>query len=204
MTNDASTLPSDSSGTPVSPSSKQLEPIISSAALGMIMFVIVEAMFFGGLIAAFAIVKSNATSGWPPPGQPRLPVLATGINSIVLLLSGYFLYRAGKAFKQSKQSANTPMLISVALGASFVLFQGIEWVQLIGAGLTLVSSSHGSFFYLIVGLHAAHVIAALALLARNYRRLQAGTLTQASLGASQVFWFFVVGLWPILYIQVYL
>jgi heme/copper-type cytochrome/quinol oxidase subunit 3 len=90
------------------------------------------------------------------------------------------------------------------LGAVFVTVQGIEWVRLIGYGLTMTSSSFGSFFYLIVGAHALHAVAAILGLAYARARLAAGTLTANVLWATEVFWGFVVGVWPFLYVTVYL
>jgi len=43
---------------------------------------------------------------------------------------------------------------ALVLGAFFVVGQGLEWLALLRHGLTLTSSQLGSFFYLIVGLHA--------------------------------------------------
>jgi cytochrome c oxidase subunit 3 len=90
------------------------------------------------------------------------------------------------------------------LGAFFVVFQGFEWVALIREGLTLTSSNLGAFFYLIVGMHALHAVAALGVLAYTWLLLQRGWLAQSQLAAAQVFWYFVVGLWPVLYAVVYL
>ena len=84
-----------------------------------------------------------------------------------------------------------------------MLFQGAEWVALVRQGLTLSSSTMGSFFYLIVGMHALHAVAALGLLAHTWLRLRQGWLVQSQLAAAQVFWYFVVGLWPILFLVVY-
>ena len=90
----------------------------------------------------------------------------------------------------------------MALGAFFVLFQGYEWVMMIGQGLTLTSSNHGSFFYLIVGLHARTWWSRSAC-SRGRGLLRARLARQQQLAAAQVFWFFVVGLWPVLYFLVY-
>ena len=84
------------------------------------------------------------------------------------------------------------------------LFQGYEWVQLINEGLTLSSSALGSFFYLMVGMHALHAVGALGLLGYATLRLRGGWLTPSLFGAAEVFWFFVVGVWPVLYLVVYL
>jgi cytochrome c oxidase subunit 3 len=85
-----------------------------------------------------------------------------------------------------------------------VTFQGAEWVRLIGQGLTLTSSSLGSFFYLIIGLHALHAVAAVALLAHASLGLRRGGLAPGQLATAAVFWYFVVGVWPALYFRVYL
>jgi heme/copper-type cytochrome/quinol oxidase subunit 3 len=170
----------------------------------MILFVLAEGMLFAGLISAFEIMHSAAIV-WPPPDQPRLPIEATAFNSLVLLASGFYLHRAHKAFHRGDRgNMLRPMSISLGLGAFFVLFQGFEWVQLINEGLTLSSSSLGSFFYLMVGMHALHAVGAIGLLGYATSRLRSGWLTPGLFGATEVLWFFVVAVWPILYAVVYL
>ena len=179
-------------------------PVLPSAVLGMLIFVITEAMLFAGLISAFLIVRASAVGGiWPPPDQPRLPVEGTAFNTLALLVSGVMLWRARQVFGRGPSHALHPLALSIGLGAFFVLFQGYEWVRMLSQGLTLSSSNHGSFFYLIVGLHALHAVAGLSLLGFTWWRLRGGFLAASSFAAAQVFWFFVVGLWPILYLLVY-
>lgn len=178
--------------------------VIPNGLFGMTLFVLAEAMMFAGLISAFEITHSGAMV-WPPPNQPRLPIEATAFNTLALLASGAFLLRAHRAFHRGDRSNMLqPMLSALGLGVFFVLFQGFEWVQLIREGLTLSSSSLGSFFYLMVGMHAAHAVAAIGLLGYATVRLRGGWLTPSLFGAAEVFWFFVVGIWPILYGVVYL
>jgi cytochrome c oxidase subunit 3 len=172
--------------------------------MGMLIFVIVEAMLFAGLISAFMIVKTSSLGAWPPPGQPRLPVEATAINTAALLLSGCLLLVAHRAFRRAPVRARASLLMSMLLGAYFVIAQGLEWVALIREGLTLLSSTHGGFFYLIVGLHALHAVAALLVLGYSWLLMREERLVSSTFHAAQIFWYFVVGLWPILYIQVYL
>ncbi len=179
-------------------------PVVPSAVLGMMLFLFTELMLFAGMISAHTIARASAMLGWPPPGQPRLPVEETAINTAALLLSGVLLFVAQRAFAQDRQAAKPWLTASIALGAFFVLFQGVEWVNLIGEGLTLTSSTHGGFFYLIIGTHALHAIAALIVLGMNWRRLQNGILAQSTFYAGQAFWYFVVGMWPILYWRVYM
>jgi heme/copper-type cytochrome/quinol oxidase subunit 3 len=181
----------------------QRTPLVPSGVMGMLLFVAIEAMMFAGMISAFTIIKSSALV-WPPPDQPRLPVGETLFNTAALLASGVCLYLAQRSFNRDHRRARRPLLAAMLLGAFFVVFQGIEWVALIREGLTLTSSNLGAFFYLIVGMHALHAVAALGVLAYTWLRLQRGWLAQSQLAAAQVFWYFVVGLWPVLYAVVYL
>ena len=177
--------------------------VISSGVLGMTLFVMTEIMLFSGMISAFAIVKASSAI-WPPPDQPRLPFEETAFNTLALLASGFLLYLAQRRFNVDRESARIPIIASVGLGTFFVLFQGWEWASMLAQGLTLTSSTLGSFFYLIVGTHALHAIAALGLLFRIWRRHAMGCLQPSQLATAAVFWYFVVGAWPVIYWQLYL
>lgn len=178
------------------------EPLVPSGVMGMLIFVFTEIMVFAGLISAFHIVRSAAVV-WPPPGQPRLPFEATAFNTAVLLASGVALRWARRRFDRSRASARAPLAAAIALGAFFVLVQGAEWVAMIGQGLTLTSSTLGGFFFVIVGLHALHAVGALVLLGVTLRRLRRGWLASSQLGTAEVLWYFVVAVWPVLWLVVY-
>lgn len=189
--------------TPATPPRRK--EIIPSGVFAMVMFVVVELMMFAGLISAYQVARASAVGGvWPPPNQPRLPVEDTALNTAALLVSGVLLYLAARRFKGAPSSAKRLLLGAIVLGGFFIVSQGREWVQLIGQGLTMTSSTHGSYFYMIVGMHALHAIIALGALGAMYARLLRGRLTVTALGTVAVFWYFVVGLWPFLYVRVYL
>ena len=183
---------------------QQRPGLIPHGLFGMAIFVIAEIIFFAGMISAFLIAKTSAIGAWPPPGQPRLPVESTALNTLALLASGVMLVVAHRAFRRQQASARTPLLLAIGLGGFFVLFQGVEWVSLLREGLTLTSSNHGSFFYFIVGMHALHAVAALAALIYVYIALLRRRLFPSRFYAAELFWYFVVCLWPVLYWQVYL
>lgn len=178
---------------------------LSSSALGMLVFIGTELMFFAALISAFLII-SSAAEAWPPAGQPRLPVFVSALNSIVLFASGWSIFKALQSFRISPKSETTRKLLrrTMWLGIVFVGVQGVEWIRLLSFGLTMTSSQYGAFFYLIIGTHAIHAIGAVTGLWRLSLKLDAGVLKEESFHAVQLFWFFVVGIWPILYLLVYL
>lgn len=179
-------------------------PVVPTGALGMAIFVVAEVMFFAGLMSAFTIVRAGTIKGnWPPPDQPRLPWASTSLNTLLLLASGVLLVLAVRRFAKQPPVAKRLLGGSTLLGALFLVLQGREWWALLGQGLTLTSSKLGAFFYLIVGAHALHAVVALVALGLAYWKLSKGTLTSGYLFTVQVFWLFVVGLWPIIYGRLY-
>ena len=179
--------------------------LAENAVFGMALAVFVEVMLFAGFISAFIIVRSSTPAGlWPPPDQPRLPIGTTAFNTALLLASGVVLFLAHRAFPRRGACAAARLMgVAILLGGLFVLFQGVEWVRLIGQGLTLTSSQLGAFFYLIVGAHALHAAAALVALAVFWRAMREERLSRPAFGAVQLFWYFVVLMWPVIYWQVY-
>lgn len=188
----------------VRPEPRPKKKIAHSGVVGMLVFVLTEIMFFAGLISAVTITRSTALMNiWPPPGQPRLPVEETLINTAALLLSGVLLGVAHFRFKKSPELVKAPLIAAMLLGAAFVGLQGAEWVALLAQGLTPQSSAHGAFFYLIVGIHGLHALAAIGGLAYVLRRAQQGRLIASELHTAEIFWYFVVLLWPVIYGRLY-
>ncbi|MDO8519553.1 MAG: heme-copper oxidase subunit III [Deltaproteobacteria bacterium] len=170
-----------------------------SGKVGMILFLAAETMFFAGLVSAYLILRAKF-SNWPPLGQPRLPVYSTGINTAFLLLSAFTFQRG------VKNSDRNWISITFILGTLFLVLQGTEWVKLLSFGLTGDQNIYAGSFYLIIGAHGAHVLAALVFLL--ILALQAGKIDPARLTlrleAARYYWFFVVGIWPVLYFLVYI
>lgn len=205
MTPVAAVAPSSLSSSPTrprAPRSRFLEP----AVLGVLVFMGSEIMFFSGMLSAYNIARARVPmSIWPPPDQPRLPVEATAVNSAFLLVSGILVWLAVRALSKSNAAQALKLAIAGALtGAVFVLGQGYEWTQLLGQGLNMQRSAHASFFYMIVGTHALHVVGGLVGLGLVLRKMLQGTATLAQLRAAQLFWSFVVLVWPVIYLMVYL
>jgi cytochrome c oxidase subunit 3 len=179
---------------------------VDNGVLGMALFLGTETMLFAGLISALLILRA-ANDAWPPPGQPRLPVGVTGLNTVVLLLSAVTMRRATSAARQRDCERAPRWLNATALlGAVFLIIQGREWVQLVHYGLNASSSPFGATFYTLIGCHALHVLAALATLV--VVRVRAGRWLsrdagRGALDVCELYWFFVVGVWPILYLLVY-
>jgi len=200
MTTDSVTYPIEQR-----PEPRRRAPLVSNGVIGVLVFIFAEVMFFAGLISAHSVVKSQVAGQlWPPYGQPRLPVEETAVNTLALLMSGVVLVLAWFAYRREPDRARIPLLLAILLGTVFVGFQGMEWLALLAEGLTIQSSTYGGFFYLIVGAHAIHAVGALAALVWVFYKLDRDELTASQLATVSSFWYFVVLIWPVLYLRVYL
>jgi cytochrome c oxidase subunit III len=182
-------------------------PPIHNARLGMMMFMGAETMFFAGLIGSFLLFRV-ANDVWPPPMFPRLPVLITLINTLLLLYSAVTMWQAQRAIRQGLQARSVMFLFyTTVLGVVFLGVQGYEWAKLIQIGLTLSSGVYGATFYILIGAHALHVLGAVIWLVVVLLRAWQGHYRpghDVGMAICSMYWLYVVGLWPLLYWLVYL
>ena len=166
-----------------------------------------ETMFFGGLVIAFLQLRLGAPV-WPPPGQPRLPIGLTAVNTLVLLASSWTLVRAVRAVRAGDR-AGLGALALVDLGARRPLPRDpgrrVDAARPVRSSVS--SGIYGATFYTLIGVHGAHVLGAVAWLTVIAVARPAGTVTRAGTWRSTccaMYWHFVVALWPVLYLLVYL
>jgi heme/copper-type cytochrome/quinol oxidase subunit 3 len=193
---------------PPEPEDSAPDPVpdrLLAARLGMAVFLAAETMLFGGLVAAFLVFRLGAPV-WPPPLQPRLPVGLTALNTAVLLASAWPLRRACAAARRGDApGVGRGLAATGLLGAAFLGLQGSEWARLLAFGLTAPSGVYGGIFYVVIGTHAAHVLAALLWLATLAAPARRGAeVDGVGLRVFAMYWTFVVALWPVLYALVYL
>jgi len=183
------------------------EPPINNARLGVTLLIGAEGMFFAGLVSGFLVFRTGSTV-WPPPFQPRLPIVVTAVNTAILLASALTMHLAQRTIRRGDIEGFVQWLtITATLGVVFLGIQGYEWGRLLQFGLTLSSSVYGATFYTLIGCHAVHVVVAVIWLltilamARKYR-----FTPQRHVGVQVcgIYWYFVVALWPILFGLVYL
>ncbi len=181
---------------------------INNAILAMLLFIGAEVMFFAGLIGAYIVLRFGAPD-WPPPGQPRLPVAVTGLNTAILLFSGFTIFKTKRLLKDwHRGKILKGLTITVLLGALFLAVQGFEWARLLGFGLTLSSNIYGTVFYTLIGCHALHVLGAVIWLTIVVSRLRMNppaynASNHVGIKMSGMYWYLVVALWPGLYGLVY-
>lgn len=179
------------------------KPVMANVLLGTILFVIVEVMFFVALISAYLVIRSGSGLRWIPPGEVRLPVTATALNTTILLISGILMILATTQFYKGIAKSRKFFIWSMILGIFFVMFQGQEWIKLIAQGMTMLSGVFGATFFLLIGTHALHAVTAIMAMVYLLIKMKNKVIKVEHLQAMMVYWLFIVCIWPILYGLVY-
>jgi cytochrome c oxidase subunit 3 len=178
-------------------------------AVGTIVWLSSELMFFAALFAMYFTIRSVSPELWAT--EPKLlNIPFSTVNTTVLVLSsvtcqmGVFAAEKGDVIRLRMW-----FMITFVMGAFFIGGQIYEYSTLVNDdGLTLSSNAYGSVFYLTTGFHGLHVtgglLAFLVVLGRTYtaKRFTHGHATSAIVVS--YYWHFVDIVWIGLFTTIYL
>ena len=155
-------------------------------------------MMFAGLSSAFIVKRSQAN--WISYKIPLEFYYSTGI----ILISSIAIIMAKSSFIERKMSRYTFWLgVTGLLGILFVVLQYMGFSDLWAQGVTISRNVSFSFLYVIVGLHALHVLGGfVALVILFFQSLSKKTRVYSSVHISimATYWHFVDILWVYLLI----
>ncbi len=187
-------------GPPAAHRSSKVEP----EQLGILLFIVSEAMLFGAFFAALFFVRVVAGSEWPPGGE-ELPVGLAATNAAILLSSSVTMHWTDLSAKRGNTFGMRAGIIStIALGATFLFVQINEYVHLPFSPKTDASASA---FFGLTGLHGAHVGVGLLLLTMSAVRIFKGRVGPGNwkgLEIPGIYWHFVDVMWIVVFTTVYL
>jgi cytochrome c oxidase subunit III len=174
--------------------------------LGMALFIGSESIFF--LLLILAYVNFHNQYGTGAMAAWHLDVVKTGIFSVALFASSGTLWLAEKAHAKKSGMAFFWMLVTIGLGTTFIIGQGMEYAQLIRENLTISRDMFGSTFFTLTGFHGFHVIVGLILLSIALWVMARGKkqheLTDTGLTCVGMYWHFVDVVWIAVFSVVYL
>ena len=136
-----------------------------ASKVGLGVFLAVVGALFTLFLSAYFIRMD--LPDWRTLTMPRVLWLNTGI----LLLSSVALHFAVLAARKGNIKAlRQDLLAGAAAAVLFLLGQGLAWDQIAALGYFATSNPASSFFYLITGVHALHMIGGMIALGRTTRR----------------------------------
>lgn len=172
--------------------------------LGMrVMLVSVTTLFVALSVAYFA--RSRTPKFWQPVHVPQL----LWFSSLLILVSSATLEIARVHFKQRKIAIYANWLsVTVFLGFAFLASQAFSLRSMLGQGVYLRGNPNSAMFFMITGLHAAHLVAGIVMLViplvlakyHPVEMLERFPVMKARGAVAALYWHCLGGLWVALFV----
>jgi cytochrome c oxidase subunit III len=176
---------------------------VDAQLLGILLFIVSEAMLFGSFFTAYFFIRAVQGGPWPP--EPfTFPVNVATMNTLILVSSSFTMHYALHSIKRGNRIG-----LQVGLATTFMMglvFLGTQINEYFKAGFAVSDGAFASVFYGLTGLHGLHVFVGLTLLGiMNMRTLRGHFSPDAHMGVecAGIYWHFVDVMWIIVFSTVY-
>lgn len=169
-------------------------------------FLASDVMFFGVFIATYLVYRGKSLVG-PYPSE-ILDIPLTSVSTFVLLMSSLAMVLALHYVKAGEKNKGTLwILLVVVLGAIFMGFQFYEFREFAHEGLTPRTNIFGTTFFILTGIHGAHVTIGVIWMAFLAYGSHVGSLrsdNSLDLEIAGLYWHFVDIVWIVIFTVIYL
>ncbi len=182
-------------GVPVGPGAPR-RVTTEPAKLGLGLFLAVAGALFVLLISSYFMRKG--LPDWRPLTMPPLLWVTTG----VLAASSLLLWLAGRSAERgSRDETQLALSAGAATAIVFVAGQMAAWRQMLESGFGVAGNPSNTFFFLLTGVHALHVLGGLGALAWTFEKTRkardlAGARSRIEL--CSLYWDFLLVVWLVL------
>ncbi|URR36566.1 heme-copper oxidase subunit III [Thermosynechococcus sp. HN-54] len=192
----------DSQGTAITVENVHEHP--DFRVLGLLVFLISESLMFGGLFAAYLLLRGMHEQ-WPPEGT-EVELLVPTINTIILISSSFVIHYGDVAIKKNDvRGMRKWYWITAAMGAVFLGGQIYEYLTL---GYGLRTNVFANCFYVMTGFHGLHVFVGILLILgviwRSRRPGHYNAHKHTGVAMAEIYWHFVDVIWIILFTLLYI
>jgi heme/copper-type cytochrome/quinol oxidase subunit 3 len=179
---------------------------IDNRKLGMWIFLASEVMLFAGFIGSFVNLRAaNLVMMTEAAGLLNRPLGA--LNTVVLITSSFSMAMGvGAMHRNDRKRTMICLMITIILGMAFLGIKAVEYTQKFEHHLTAHTNLFFSFYFIMTGLHAFHVVVGVILLAivlwkvsQHSVRVDACVVENSGL-----YWHFVDVVWIFLFPLLYL
>ena len=174
---------------------------VSAERIIMPLFLASLSMGFAVVLLLYFIMRARAPA-WPPPGTPPLPA-GLWLSTAFIVCSSLTMHWALRSARAGRPVAlRAATLATLLLAVGFLASQTVNWLLALAAKMPPGLNMYALTFYLLTGLHAAHVTAGLVPLTWVTVKSFRGRYTPATSSGVRlcaVFWHFVDVVWLILF-----
>ena len=197
----------------------------------MWIFLLSDTFIFGCFLLSYMTARMSTRVPWPNPSEvfalhmfgQNIPLILIAIMTFVLISSsGTMAMAVNFGYRRDRRKTAVLMLLTAALGATFVGMQAFEWTKLITEGVRpwgnpWGADQFGATFFMITGFHGTHVtigVIFLIIIARkvwrgDYDTARRGFFTSRrgnyeSVEIMGLYWHFVDLVWVFIFAFFYL
>lgn len=156
--------------------------------------IVSEILVFGAGLLAFLGMRAMDPVSFATD-QAQLNRVAGAANTIVLVTSGYCAARAVHSARHMRYW----LIGAIVFGVVFLVVKWLEYAEKARLGIGIETSDFFTFYYLLTGFHALHVVAGLVIFGLLMR-----WHTPRNLEAGTAFWHMVDLIWILLFPIIYL
>lgn len=187
--------------------------------LGMWVFLVTEVMFFGAMLAAYTVYRSIYAEAFAGTSR-HMDLWAGTLNTAILLGSSYTMVLAVHASRHGLQRMLVRCLLAtMGLGSAFLCVKAYEywhkWVEHLIPGpyfqyegpLSRQAELLFSFYFVLTGMHALHMIIGIGMLSVLVRMARRGAFSPdyfTPVDMIGLYWHFVDVVWIFLFPLLYL
>ncbi len=178
---------------------------LTPGRLGLWALIASEIVLFAGLLGSYLLLRT-ARPEWAAESE-HLNVLLGTLNSLVLLSSNFFMMKASAAAEESRSEDTKKFLIAtIGLGVLFLLVKSVEYSAEFHHGKFPSNGGFWSFYFLLTGVHALHIIGGLTAIGLLLAKAMNGTLepVKGRVFLTGLYWSFVELVWIFLFPLLYL
>lgn len=158
-----------------------------------------ELVAFGLFLGAFVVARAIHPAMFAA-GQATLNSNLAGLNTLVLVTSGWAAARATKAARaHERRTTRRWLLVAMALGGFFIAIKLAEYAEEIGRGVGLETSPFFTLYFLLTGFHLLHVGLGIVILTVVCRRAEVSGVETGT-----AFWHMVDLVWIVMFPILYL
>jgi cytochrome c oxidase subunit 3 len=190
---------------------------LEASTLGMWVFLVTEVMFFGGLFMAYIVYRHWYPDAWAE-GSHELNVPLGALNTTVLICSSLTMVLAVRSAQiGSRIGQIVNLILTILLGSTFLVVKYFEYAAKFEhhlvpgphfrADLPVGTQLFFSLYFMMTGIHAAHMVVGIGLMLVMLRWAWQGRFTPDyynPIEISGLYWHFVDIVWIFLFPLLYL
>jgi cytochrome c oxidase subunit 3 len=169
----------------------------------MALLILSLSVLFGASLVAYVVIRRRAPVAWPPPDMPGLPP-GLWVSTAAIIVTGVVMEMGLRRIRRGDRDAlSRTATASFLLGIAFLIIQAMNWRILLAAKATL----YGFTFFMLTGLHAAHVIGGLiplGIVVRKARRRLYTAASHAGVVYCTMYWHFLAVVWIVMFTVMFL